>query len=277
MPIKFDENGGVVTKEQDGEVLPVWIDEDGKESPVNVDSLMATMRKQRENENRATGELKKFQAEVDKYKKLFDGIENPTEYMEKARSAFETVANFSETQKKSKEELEAMAAEKVKTVGNNWQLKYDNLQRELTTQIEEAGKRVLAKDQQIKNMLIKGVFERSRYIPEKTTLPADIAYVTFSRYFDVVEIDGHNGVPDLAVRAFDPKGGFGDSRVELTSKVHPGHFPSDEEALQIIIESHPNAESFLKSTGKQGSGSEGVEKRKGNELTHADFYTSMKR
>lgn len=223
MKLKLDENGHVVVS--DGK--PVYVHADGKEVAFDAPGTVATI-------TRLNGEAKNHRERAEKAEgqlKAFEGIEDP----EAARKALETVKNIDDkklvdagkveeikaaAQKAAKEQLEAMskthALELQKLKEQN-----ENLQTTLN------------------NELIGGSFTRSKFISEKSAIPADLVQAAFGKHFKIEE---------GKVVGYDSAGN------KIFSRSRPGEVADFEEALELIVDQYPNKDQILKGDVKGGSG-----------------------
>jgi len=168
--LKLTDDGGVVL--DDGK--PVFVDDDGKDLPVDVPGLFAKVKE-------LNGEAAKHrQARNDAAKalKAFEGLD-----AEKAREALETVANLD-----AKKLIDAGEVDKVKTEISK---AYEEKLAQATSDLE-------AREARIRDLTIGNAFRTSE-VMTKLTIPADIAEVYFGNRFVVedgkpVGYDGENRI-----------------------------------------------------------------------------------
>jgi hypothetical protein len=159
---------------------------------------------------------------------------------EKAKKAVSVVSNLDDLDKDKNIEIERVKAgvaesykSKIKDIDIVNEQKISGFQNSLTQ-----------KDQVIRNLLIRGAFDRSEFIKDQTVLTSDIAYDSFGRFFQVEE-DGAN----VQVFALDRAG------EKIFSKASPGEYASPEEAIELIINGYPQKDSILRShSGGSGAG-----------------------
>lgn len=109
----------------------------------------------------------------------------------------------------------------------------------------------------IENMLIDGVFANSEFVNNNLAIPRDIFKDSFAKHFKV---------EDGQVVAFDKAGN------KLYSKKKAGEYADTEEAIQLLVESHPQKDSLLKADVGAGSGSKGGgNNRPGRAMTRDEF------
>lgn len=124
--------------------------------------------------------------------------------------------------------------------------KVEELKQQITSQfaekISEKEKALSELQTKYDNMQIRSVFEGSNFVKESITMPADIFQAAFEKSFRV-----ENG----EVVAVDKNG------ERLMSKSKVGEWASPEEALQILVERHPQKDLILKADLGNGTGNKG--------------------
>jgi len=229
LELKKDESGNAVL--ENGH--PVYVFPDGTEKPLDVPTLYTNLGK-------ANTEAKDRRLELTELKekmKIFDGIDDISAYKEQAEKALETVKNLED-----KELVDAKKVEELKAqVSSSWEKKLNDTKNSLEEKLKEREGLVTKKDQQIRDLMIRGAFDRSEFLREKTTLSPDIAYDAFGKFFKIEESKGG----DLRINAFDTEGN------QMFSEERPGAEPDMEEAISILINRHPQKDRFLmaESTG----------------------------
>ena len=183
---------------------------------------------------------------AEKLLKSFEGIEDPAE----AKKALEVIKKLEQKKlidageiDKLKEDLLAVEKEK-----------YDELKKELTGQIDEKDKTILAQQEEIFDAMVSSRFYNSDWFagPEpKTTLIPEIAQSYFRDNFKVEKIDGKNRVVGYL------------NNGQIFSKEKPGELARFQEAIAEIISKHPKKETFLKPS--KGSNSPGSRSRSNSE------------
>lgn len=144
-----------------------------------------------------------------------------------AVAALETVKNID-----AKKLIDAGEVEKVKT----------DIRNEFTTQLSEKDSALAAAQQKIDNMLIDSVFNSSEFINERVAVPRDFFQAAMRNNFKV---------EDGKVVAYDPAGN------RLMSKKTVGEYASPNEALELLVEAHPQKDVILKAPDASGSGGNG--------------------
>jgi len=160
---------------------------------------------------------------------------------EEARKAVNTVANLDDLDKEKSIEIEKVKA----GVAESYRSKIKDIDAAHEQKVGTLNSYLQQKDQVIRNLLIRGAFDRSEFIKEQTVLTPDIAYDSFGRYFQIEE-DGTN----IKVFALDRSG------EKIFSKANPGEYASPEEAIELIINEYPSRDSILRSNAG-GSGATG--------------------
>lgn len=212
MKLKLDDQGHAVL--QDG--MPVYVNDDGKESPFDAAGTVATIR-------RLNGEAKghRERAEAAEAKlKAFDGIDD----VDAVRKALATVKNLDDKKLVDAGEVEKVKAEAIKSV----RAEFDPVVKERDTLRD-----------QLHAEKIGGSFSRSKFIAEKVAVPVDMIQATFGRHFSI---------EDGKVIAKDATGN------QIFSPTRHGEPASFDEALQILIESYPHKDSILKADNQPGAG-----------------------
>ena len=158
-----------------------------------------------------------------------------------AKEALSAVANMDQLiDKEKKVEIDRIKAE----ADTAWKGKMKDMETSFTQKISSLEDVNVKKDSYIKDLLIRGAFDRSEYIKDQTFLPSDVAYSYFGGQFKIEEDQGK-----LKVLAFDSKGN------QIFSKANPGDPASPEEAIRRLIEEYPQKDSILRTTaGGSGSG-----------------------
>lgn len=219
MPFKYDAEGHIVTQELNGQKLPVFIGAAGNESPFDADSTVATI-------SRLNGESKGHRERAEKAEvslKAFEGITDPTA----AISALDMVKNLND-----KKLVDAGEVQKVK----------DQAIQSVRAEFEPVVKERDLFKAQLFDEKIGGAFARSKFIGEKVAIPADFVQASFGKHFTI---------EDGKVVAKDSNG------TQIFSRTRHGEPADFEEALSILVESHPQRDSILKSSGASGGGAQG--------------------
>jgi len=198
---------------------PVYIHDDGRE--IAFDGAQAFGKiGQLTGEN--TAYKRRFE-EAETKLKTFEGITDP----EAAIKALNTVKNLDDKKLVDAGEVDKIKQAAIESVKSQYE-PYVTKSKEL--------------EQQLYSEKIGGAFARSKYIGEKVAIPADFVQATFGKHFT---IEGGNIV------AKDANGN------QLFSPTRAGEHANFEEALSILVESHPQRDSILKGSGASGGGAHG--------------------
>jgi hypothetical protein len=203
---------------QDGK--PVYVHDDGKEIPFDA---TAAMSKIGDLNKEAKGHRERADAAETKLK-TFDGIEDPTA----AIKALSIVKNLDDKKLVDAGEVERVKSEAIKAVEEKY---------------SPTVKRVEELEGQLYGEKIGGSFSRSKFITEKLAIPVDIAQSFFGKNFKIEE---------GKIVATDASGN------KIFSRTRPGEIADFDEALEHLVESYPNRNHILKSSGASGGGAKGA-------------------
>jgi len=124
--------------------------------------------------------------------------------------------------------------------------KVDELKNQITsqfqTQIAEKDTALTAAQQELHNLKIDNIFAGSEFVRNDIAVPRDMFEATFRGNFKVAE---------GKVVAYDKAGN------RLLSKKIAGEYATPEEALEILVDAHPQKEHILKADVGKGSGNGG--------------------
>jgi hypothetical protein len=171
--------------------------------------------------------------------KAFEGIDP-----DKARAAIDTVSNID-----AKKLIDAGEVEKVR----------DEIKHEYVGQLTEKDNAIKERDDKINAMMIDGVFKGSEFINENVAMPRDFFEAAMRNNFKV---------EDGKVVAYDKTGN------RLMSKKTVGEYADPNEALELLVEMHPQKDTILKAPSGNGSGNNGSggnRDGKGRTVRRADF------
>jgi len=161
-----------------------------------------------------------------------------------AKEAKELLKNLEDVDSKN-----AIQIDKVKAgVADSYESKIRDIDAKFNQKISALENNIQRKDGAIRNLIIKGAFDRNEFIKDRTVLTPDIAYDSFGKFF-VVE-DGEQGV---SVYAVDRSG------EKIFSKAKPGEYASPDEAIELIINDYPQKDNIMRTTsgGSSSSGNVG--------------------
>lgn len=196
---------------------PVYIEDDGKETAFDAPATRATI-------TRLNGEAKghrEAKETAEAALKKFEGIEDP----KAALDAIQKVKSLSD-----KDLVDAGKVDEIKAAT----IKAKDDEYKPVVEERDTLKKALHDEK------IGGSFARSKFIAEKTVVPADMIQAHFGRHFSIEEGN---------IVAKDAHGN------QIYSKSNPGNPAGFDEALEIIVDQYPHKEHILKGTGAGGGGS----------------------
>ena len=206
--------------------LPVYVHDDGKE--VGFDATHAVQKISSLNAEAKTHREAKEAAETSL--KAFEGLD-----VEKAKQALTTVQNLDAKKLIDAGEAERVRNEAIASVTQSFEQKYN-------PQIEQLTKDRDTYQQQLHSELIGGGFARSKYIADKSAVPADVFQAMFGKNFKV-----EDGKPT----AYDNNG------QKIYSRTNHGDAAGFDEALEILVGGYQHKDSLLKGSQAGGGGFNG--------------------
>jgi len=209
MKLKIDANGNAVLQEGH----PVYQADDGAELALDAAKLYGQVRTLTTEASAKRKALEAAQARLAE----FEGIENPAA----AREAMETVKSLDG---KTKAEIE-----KVRT----------EVSKSYEARLAEEQKARVALESQLHRELIGGGIARSKFVAEKSALPADLLLPIVGERFAV-----ENG----QVVAKNQHGAV------IYSRANPGVPAGLDEALEALVAESPHRDYILKADQKGGTG-----------------------
>lgn len=214
---------------------PIYIGADGREQTVAHDALARRNAEAKQHRERA----EKAEEALNKYKDANGKLIDP----EVAVKAVDTVSKLD-----AKKLIDAGEVDKVK----------DDIKRQFEQQLAEKDTALTAAQQRIDAMLVDGVFKGSEFINERVAMPRDFFEAAMRSNFKV---------EDGKVVAYDRSGN------RLMSKKSPGEYADPNEALELLVEQHPQKDTILKapSGGGTGGGGGGGNRGTGRVVRRADF------
>ncbi len=229
MPWKTDENGMIVVQDE----APVWVYEDGdnkgKEAPVEFGKTLASIQKLTAESVSRKEKIKEMSGTISIITDA--GIEDVEAFIKDGKKAMETVANLDD-----KQFLDAGEVEKIKAQANEiWERKVDSLKTSYESQIADIDAKLQAKDSSIRSLIVRGAFDRSSFLAERTVLPPEIAYSYLGDRFVVQEVNG-----ELRGFGLDTEGN------KLMSAKNPAEYADPEEAIELLVMSHPQKDRIMK-------------------------------
>lgn len=228
MPWKMNGESIVV---QDGH--PVWVYDDGKESPFNAESAL---KKISDVTAESVGRKEKIREYETKLEAL-NGIDNPAAFVKKANEALETVKNLDDKKLIDAKEVETLKA----SVAATFNEKINGMEKAFATKEQEYQDTIDKSQSTISDLLIRGQISQASFISDKTVLTPTIAFDVFKNNFKIEEVDGEHKA--VAVRKDGTK---------IMSLKDPGSFANVNEALETLVSEHPDKDRLLK--GIDGGG-----------------------
>lgn len=146
---------------------------------------------------------------------------------DQARKAMETVSKID-----AKTLIDAGKVDEVK----------NQITQQFTTQLQEKDTALKQLQSSFDNERINNLFAGSDFIRERVAVPRDMFEATFRNNFKI-----EDGKP----AAFDRAGN------RIMSKKNIGEYADPSEALELLVESHPQKDVILKADGGTGTGSGG--------------------
>jgi hypothetical protein len=217
MKLKTKEIDGVIYAEvQDGR--PVYEGDDGKAIAFDAPGTVATI-------SRLNAEAKGHRTAKEAAEaalKGFEGISDPAAAMK----ALEVVSSLDQ-----KKLIDAGQVEKVKA----------EIARSYEEKLAAAEKRAADIEGALYSEKIGGSFARSKFIADRVAIPADFVQAKFGDSFKI---------EDGKVVAYGPDGN------KIFSRSKPGELPDFDEALEILVNSHPTRDHILRGDIKGGGGAQ---------------------
>lgn len=216
MKLKFDDKGMPALADVNGEKMPIYVHDDGKEAPLDVRALMSSLNSRIEQNKRIEAEMKELRQKL----QAFSGIDDPSAAMK----AMEVVKGLEQGQLIKAGEVERVKSE----IAKSFEAKMSEIAQE----------RDLLRDE-LYNEKVGGAFMRSKAISEKFAIPADLVQARFGNNF---------GIEGGKIYAVDNAGN------KIYSRTKPGELADFDEALMTLVEQYPYKDSILKGSGSSGGG-----------------------
>ena len=227
---------------------PGWkIDADGHivlkdGNPVYVDASGAEKTVGGDTITKLNGESRDFriakeaaEAKLEKFKNITDP--------EKALQAIEALSKIDQ-----KKLIDSGEVDKVKK----------EISDQFAGQLSEKDAALKAAQDRIDNMYVDRVFDGSEFLRDSIAVPRDMVQATFRNNFKV---------EDGKVVAYGKDGN------KIFSKTRTGEYADPEEALQLLVESHPQKDVIMKANTGSGTGNQGAggARGKGRDMKRSEF------
>jgi len=223
---------------------PIYVSDDGRETPVDVPATVATISRLNAE---AKGHREAKEAAEAKLK-AFDGIEDG----EAARKALELAKNI-----KDGELIAAGKVEEIKAAAKR------AAEEQVAAQARAHGEELSklrgdydALTSRYHGEKIGGAFTGSKFIAEKASIPADMMQARFGQAFKV---------EDGKLIAYDSAGN------KIFSRSRPGDVADFDEAVEVLVEAYPYKDHILKGNNNGGGGSRGNGAGGGKTIARAAF------
>lgn len=154
--------------------------------------------------------------------KVYEGLDP-----EIARKAIETVGKID-----AKKLIDAGEVDKLT----------DQIKSQFTTQLGEKDAANATLQSRIDNMMVDGLFNGSQFVRENIAVPPDMFQAYFRSNF---KVEGDKVVA------------YGKDGNRLLSKTKAGEYAEPDEALQLLVEMHPQKDVIMKANVGSGTGSGG--------------------
>lgn len=225
---------------------PIFLEDDGKEVAIDVPHTRTTI-------TRLNGESKAFRERAEKAEgdlKKFEGLDDP----EAARKAIETLANIEAGKLITAGKVEEIKAAAKKAAEDQVAAAQKGYTEKLA--ITEKERDQLRAD--LYGEKVGSSFNRSKFITEKSAIPADLMQARFGSAFKVEE---------GKIIAYDPAGN------KLFSRTKAGEIADFDEALEMLVDAYPYRDQILKGANHSGSGARPGSNGSGGKrtITRADF------
>lgn len=228
-------DGKVLAEVQDGK--PVYVYDDGNVSPFDAAHAVSAIKAR----NAEAKSLREAKEALESRFKTFDGLDP-----EKARKAIETFEALD-----AKKLIDAGEVEKVR---NEAKIGYERKIEELYRPLEAERNQLKA---QLYGERLSTHFSRSKYIAEKVETPLDLIQARFGPNFTFDESG------KIVAKSLDGS--------PLYSRANPSEPPDFEEAIEMLINAHPDRDRMLKGTGAAGGGAGGYKGGGGRQITRAQL------
>lgn len=219
----------------DGEGNPIWVDANGGEKALRADAITS-----------ANNEARTYRVAKEKAEGLLEKYKTPDGKMLDPDIAVKAVDTVSKLDLKAL--IDAGELDKVR----------DEVAKTFTTKLTDAERLIAERDSQIGNMSIESVFSNSDIVRDRLAVPRDMFIDSFRKNFKY-----ENGKTTAYDRSNNP----------IYSKKNPGEIADPQEALEILVDLHPQKDSIIKAipVGGSGNGGNGGNRGGGRVMRRGEF------
>lgn len=224
----------VIVAALDEKGLPIYIHDDSKEFGFDAPGANARITAL----NAESAERRTKLADAETKLKAFEGIEDA----DAARKALETLANID-----AGKLLEAGKVEEIKKAAR------EAAEQQVADAAKKSQARITELEGQVTNLngtldgeVIGGSFSRSKFLAEKSAIPTDFVKARFDNSFKREE---------GRIVGYYPSG------EKIFSRTRAGELAEFDEALELLIDTHPDKALILKGDGQSGGGADQGDKR----------------
>ena len=220
---------------------PIFIDEKGMETGQDVVRLRAQITDANKEAADRRGEIKVLNETLAKFADLDPEV---------ARTAIATVGNLKEEANLAAGKIEQIKQTAVAEVNKAWETKYGILEADYKTKVADYDGKIGSQDKTIRNLMVRGAFEGSQFIKDAVAenyFP-EVLYTMFGTQFEV-RPEENGGDPLVVAKGFNGE--------EIYSPANPRQLATPEEAIEVLVRSHPHSTKILKGSQASGSGSQG--------------------
>jgi hypothetical protein len=219
---------------------PVYVNDKGQELELDYEATVQTI-------TRLNGEAKSHREAKEAAEakaKAFEGIEDA----ESARKALETVKNLGAGELKT-----AAQVQEIKDAAAKSAQEAVAAATRAAAEKERALSEVNAKlESDLNRHIVGSAFANSKFIAEKSAIPADVAQKVFG---DRLRVENGKAI------GLDEKGN------PMFSGIKHGELADTEEVIQALFAQHPHSATLLKGSGASGGGANGGMRDAGGKKT----------
>ncbi len=237
MPWKKNDSDQVVVENGN----PIFVHPGGREEQFNGDSTLIRIG---ELKNEAKGYRQKHSELKKQVQPLLDAdVDDIGDYLTKASEAINLVESY-----KSKGTPGAEEIEKIKqNVATSFEVRISDKEKLHKQEIDSRDATIKERDDSIKSQIVRGIFNASDFIRDKTYMLPEHAYDSFGHRFIIEEKDSLKKAYGL------------DANGEKIFSLTGSGYAEPEEAVEIMVKAHAKRDQLLRS-GPGGSGAKGGSK-----------------